>query len=162
MKRICAWCNTEISNTKAEILDYSHGICASCAELLILNFKIPLDVFLHEMNVPVLIVDSKGKIKEANKTAKNFFGEDTFTNIKAGDLLECKNAKLAGGCGNTPNCSGCALRNLIFETYLTGQKLSNMEIQIDRKTEGTYKKLMMNISTEKTGEYVYLIINSLL
>lgn len=161
MKKICAWCSEEIiiSIVEPAVDDVSHGICFSCANQLLKNFKIPLDVFFDELNVPALIIDNKGIIKAGNKSAEDTFSKGNLVDIKGGDLIECKNARLPGGCGNTPGCKGCEFRNIIFETYLTGQKFSNKSIEITNHSEGTFAKLKLNISTQKIGEYVYLIIN---
>lgn len=41
-----------------------------------------------------------------------------------GEVVECENSRLPGGCGKTVHCSGCVLRRTVTDTYNTGRQSS--------------------------------------
>ena len=168
MKRICAWCEKDLTkktdrDSKFGDSVITHGICEDCRFHVIAQLGMQLDEFLDGLPAPVVMVDSGGTVKTANKPARNILHKD-MNEIKGylgGDVFECAYAALPGGCGQTIHCSGCTIRNAVTETYNTGKSLLKIPAYLNRESRDGTDRLDLLISTEKVGEYILLRIDSI-
>ena len=162
MQVICAWCKKVINNTEIEKAfdEVSHGICKDCADKTISELGIPSHFFLDNLDRPILILDSENNVKSGNYLAETLLSKKIFVKSKAGDLLECKNALLPGGCGNTPGCRGCRIKKSITYTYQTGRSLNNVSEVVEKSNNGEINKFLVIFSTEKSGDYVIFRIKN--
>jgi len=110
---------------------------------------------------PVLMVDSGGIVKAANKNGLKLLGKDlpAIENLPGGDVLECPNARLPEGCGHTLHCMTCAVRNIMMDTLAHGHSYIRVPaFQKIRTPEGEQIR-RYTISTEKVGEFILLRID---
>lgn len=83
------------------------------------------DFILRALPLPVAIADAEVRVQAINPAAECFFrapAADAYQQ-KCGDVLRCVNALQAGGCGETPACRACVLRNSVYQA-LDGQSIS--------------------------------------
>lgn len=164
MTRVCAWCKKTMGSTASDFHSaaiITHGICEECAAKFFGKLGVELNAFLDRIGVPVVVVDSKVSVKAANRQArallqKNIPSSDDYM---VGDAFECVHAKLPGGCGNTIHCSGCAIRNLVTDTYQTGMSHLKVPAYLNRETADDCRKVNLLISTEKVAGVVALRID---
>lgn len=166
MRIICAWCNKLIkegSSDKAE--ETSHGMCESCLvafDLVTYSFK-GLQEFLNTLETPVLSSTDDGVILAINEAAARVLGKSTgeVTDQYCGVVISCANADLPGGCGDTPHCSGCAIRNCITHTMETGESLDEVDAYMPMKVDGQNIEMIVPVSTRKSGDVVVLRIGQM-
>ncbi len=141
----------------------THGMCAACAKKLFAEIGGDTESFLNGLGVPVVVVDDRGIIRTANAEALNLLDWESsdLAGYRGGDILRCVNAKLPGGCGNSPNCSGCAVRRAVIETFESGKSSVKTPAMIDRKESGESQETEFVISTEKTAGVVLLRIDEM-
>lgn len=163
MRRICAWCKKELSpredmGTESEI---THGICSVCALKFSRNVPKTVKAMLDIIDEPVLIVDSVGIVKTANKSGLKLLGKDldAVENHLGGDALECSYAKLPEGCGRTEHCSTCAIRNILMDTLTHGRSYKKVPAYQRISTPSGDRIMRFFISTERVGEQILLRID---
>ena len=160
----CAWCNKVIKEDEShsEHPSISHGICPDCAFNLEYN-TIPLQEFINSLDPAVIVVDSDVKIQTANQTALTHL-QKSLSQIKdqlGGDIIECANAALPGGCGKTEKCASCGIRTSVNQTYSTGKPLNDVKFfQYIKGPEGI-KRVTLTLSTKKVGNSVVLRIDGI-
>jgi PAS domain-containing protein len=123
----------------------------------------PLRAFLDGLGVPVLLVDPEGNIKTASRDARKILSKDLpeIEGYRPGEVFECANAMLPGGCGKTSHCSGCAIRRTVTDTFETGKSHEKVKAYLKQETGGARQRLSLLISTEKVGEVVLLRIDEM-
>jgi hypothetical protein len=70
MKRTCAWCKRELSDTTAEYdskMPVSHGMCNECADRVISQVSDAVGEFLESLDAAVFLVDDDVRILAANR-----------------------------------------------------------------------------------------------
>ena len=163
MESICAWCHTVLPATDCQCEGLiTHGMCQECADYFRAVLDHPsLQEFLDRLGVPVLLVDDDVRILLASEMARKLLGKvkGAFEGHHGGDVIECANARLPGGCGKTLHCKGCAIRNSVQETYATGE--SHEKVLAHANVVGTDGPIRTRflISTEKVGQFVLLRID---
>ena len=162
MKRICAWCKKELPTkedyaSKGEI---THGICSFCAIKVTSYAPRTVKTLLNCINEPVLVINSEGIVKTANKSGQKLLSKksEDIENHLGGDVFECSYSNKAGGCGNTVHCKACAIRNIVMDTLSTGQGYKNVPAFQSIDTSDGTKILKFHISTEKVGDSILLRI----
>ena len=164
MKRICAWCRVNLGNNPSSSDDLiTHGICDTCAGHLISQMGTPLQKFLDGLGVPVLVVDGEGTVKTANANARETLGKElsAIEGYPGGNVIECVNASLPAGCGNTIHCKACTIRQTVMETYATGKGRSRVPAYPDIHTSSGPRRLSFQISTEKVQDVVLLRLDDI-
>lgn len=71
---------------------------------------------------PLFVVDEDVRIIEYNVRAERLVGEDRTAVYKqrGGDVLHCiQSERTEGGCGSSPGCKDCIVRNSVRKTYAT-------------------------------------------
>ena len=123
MKQACAWCLRELSPETAEAGPVSHGICPACADRFLSRTPTPLEHFLDDLPVPVMLMDGESTIAFANRQAQILLdlAEDRITGRRGGDVFLCAQAQRHDGCGRSEQCAGCSVRSCVERTYRTGQ-----------------------------------------
>ncbi len=164
MKRVCAWCGEILGYRGGEDGPITHGICKSCAAEMFQaienrNFQSYLDRF-HE---PILLVDSDMQVKTANERACDLLGKDLkfIEDLPGGNVIECEYAYTPEGCGRSIHCQSCAIRHTVQQTHQTNEAyIRQTAFQNIRTNEGT-KKVLLNITTEKSGGIIFLRIDEM-
>jgi len=163
MKRICAWCSKEIlPESVMEEEGVTHGICESCRDYFFSPQGPPtFSGFLDMLSVPVVVVDEEVKVVAANEKARQFLGKSAgeITGKNLGDAIECSYARLPEGCGRSVHCRSCAVRMAVLDTFLTGESHYDVPAYDDLSFYKKDRSIKFLISTEKSGDYVYLRIH---
>lgn len=166
MKRICAWCKTELEVSRASAFDeapienapISHGLCPECAFHVRSSMGMQVQEFLDGLGAPVVLVDEDAKVVCANAQARDMLGKDAsrIDGFKGGEVFECEYAYLPEGCGNTVHCSGCTVRLTVMDTLNTGRSHDRVPAFLNQRNVG---KISLLISTEKVEDAVLLRID---
>ncbi len=83
------------------------------------------DFILRALPLPVAVADAEVRVQAVNPSAECFFrapAADAYQK-KCGDVIRCVNASQPGGCGGTPACRACVLRNSVYQA-LEGQSIT--------------------------------------
>jgi PAS domain-containing protein len=123
----------------------------------------PLRDFLDGFGAPVLLVDSNGNIKTANKAVRQILNKDLpqIEGYKGGDVFECAHATLPGGCGKTVHCSGCAIRKTVMDTLNLGKSHEKVPAYLKQASRDGSQSFRLLISTEKVQDVVLLRIDEI-
>src|SRR5208337_4700388 len=156
MKTICSFCNTVISPGTTQDDPVSHGVCTSCYTSIIAEHKFNIRKFLDMLDAPVFLVDADVNILAANTLAIAAVKKPVAQvrgNI-CGNVIECVNAFFPEGCGKTPFCPDCTVRESVNETYATGYLVTRRPAVITRGNGN--ETLHFLVSTRKDGDIVLL------
>jgi hypothetical protein len=158
MKTICTFCNTVITDGMPEDNRVSHGVCQSCYRTILKNYGFNLQMFLNMLDAPVFLVDADASVLAANTLAIAAVRKpvEMVRGRLCGTVLDCINAFLPEGCGKTPECPDCTIRNCVNETFETGIPIKHRHATIGRKNNGTRETIHLLVSTEKDGKVVLL------
>jgi len=157
----CAMCHGGMSAESIAPRPITGRICRKCVDHFGAPEGVPLLDFLDLLGVPLIVADSDVTVKMANKPLLTLLGKNLrqIKGRRGGDVFECANACLPGGCGKTVHCSGCAIRRAVTETFTTGKSLRNVQAYLNRDTVTQFLQLGLIISTEKVWGVVLLRID---
>jgi hypothetical protein len=125
MKNLCSFCNTVISPGTSPDDPVSHEVCESCYTRIMRTHRFNIRKFLDMLDAPVFLVDADSNVLVANTLAIAAVGKPDSLVRKnfCGNVFECVNSYLPGGCGKTPFYPDCAIRKSVNETYATGKQV---------------------------------------
>jgi PAS domain-containing protein len=135
-------------------------MCEKCVEHFQLQWKgQSFSEYLDNFDFPVLIVDGDGRIAAVNRIMADMLGKTDrqVFGLLGGEAFECKYARLEEGCGQTIHCRTCTVRNLVQETYLTGESF----YQVPAYVEGDENRIEFLISTVKLERSVQVVVEPL-
>lgn len=164
LKKKCAWCGAEMGDTPGSSKTgkpITHGICEPCAAKLWGGVGTRLDEFLATLGVPTLLVDGTGRVDEANQEAMDMVekpGEEVRGRFQ-GEVFDCWNATLPGGCGCSVLCSACVVRRAVLDTYDSGTSLLGVPVVLKVRENGKGKELKFALTTEKVGDRVLVRVH---
>lgn len=163
MKLVCAWCQKLLVDDTSGDTRISHGICEDCLRKALGDTAISLSDFLNGLEFPVLVTDQDMGVVEANHAAGKILGKPAsrMKHTSAGVAIECYYAGLPDGCGKTPQCRGCALRQNITDTYADGQPRYGRYAQLQIVAGNSPKMVQFHFSTQKVGELVMFAIEEI-
>lgn len=162
---VCAWCGRDLEGGGSAVGEQavSHGMCPSCADLLSAELGVSLERFLGGLDVPVFVVDvaGGGRVIMSSEEGRALVGKDEagLRDELLGDVFECANAALPGGCGRTVHCSGCTIRNSVEHSWATGEALERVPATLKPGGAGAPPKVALEISTERVDDKVLLRIH---
>lgn len=164
MKKVCAWCRTELESISVDCeqkFPITHGICETCAGNLLAQMGRPLLDFLDSLEVPVLLIESGPLVCTGNRQARELLGKQLsqIEGHRGGEVIECAYAKLPEGCGNTVHCKSCTIRLTVLETFATGRSFVRIPAYPDIQTMSGTKTMRFLITTEKAGDFVLLQVD---
>lgn len=165
VERVCAWCTKSLGKVDCDPdprYPITHGICESCSRrVLEAGAGVPLQDFLDGIDVPILLISDDLRVTLANRRAREALGREfpVYAEVKAGDAIECVNARAPGGCGSTPACGGCAIRAAVRATYETGRPCAGVRAEPTVRRGAGAVKLSLKVTTEKVGDCVMLSLD---
>jgi len=108
--------------------------------------------------IPTFIVDEDLHILELNHAAADLLGPDATLafNRKAGEALKCIHS-FEGGCGKSPHCKDCAIRNTVGES-LRGPAIRRKPFSITLREAAGDKRLDMTVTASRLPERRSLLI----
>jgi PAS domain-containing protein len=83
-----------------------------------------LEQIFNTIPLPIFLVDGDVRIYQVNKAASAILGdpERTFYKKRGGEVLHCLHAsETPEGCGHTPSCNDCVIRNSVTEAVRGGE-----------------------------------------
>jgi PAS domain-containing protein len=164
VKTVCAWCHSELTPDDGSGGSVSHGVCTECLAFLRANRPgRTLRSFLDSLPVPVLALDSEGRVSVSNSAARRALGRVSAEEVEGrlgGDALECAYARLPGGCGQTLHCKACTIRGSVMHTHATGESLDRLTAHQELGGVGEPRRRAFLIATEKRGDVVLLRIDA--
>jgi hypothetical protein len=158
MRKICSFCKTVLDPGTSPDEPVSHGICRSCYEKILAEHHFDTRKYLDMLGAPVFLVDNDANVLAANSLAISFV-KKPFARVRGGicgKVLDCVNASLPNGCGKTPSCPDCTIRNAVTGTYATGNPVTGKPAVICRNATGKTEDLHVKVSTRKDGDVVLL------
>jgi len=181
MKRVCAWCGTELDGKVSRDdsdQPITHGICEACSTNLWGEVGTPLHTFLESLGIPTLLVTGAvvvdGALGEegvvgvagaivvdgANEKALEMLGksQDAVGGKPTGQVFDCINADLPGGCGRTVHCSACTLRNVVTQTFTLGEGQIRVPVALEVRLGGSTEEKLFLVTTEKMADRVLVRI----
>jgi len=165
LKRICAWCGADLDPEGIGTIEggpITHGICRPCMANLLGEVGTPLQEFLESLEVPILLVSGNLEVEALNPDAIPWVQEEfeRVEGLLGGEVFQCANAQLPGGCGRTRNCSACSIRNSVEHTHATGEALEGVPATLNTVSADAEEAFDLRVSTEKVGDRVLLRIEA--
>ena len=163
MKQVCIYCGCHLGSvetTDGDPTPISHGVCSICFPTLMKGMGQPLTDFLDALPGPIYVVDADCRIVGANTLGVQQLSKDlsAIEGRLAGEVFECKCARLPGGCGRTLHCKTCTIRRTVTETAETGKSCLRVPAFIDLADISKDMTIRFLISTEKVNHVVLLRI----
>jgi hypothetical protein len=163
LKQVCIYCGCSLGSletTEGDPSLISHGVCSICFPTFMRGMGQPLTEFLDALPGPIYVVDAECRIVGANTLGLQQVSKDlsTIQGQLAGEVFECKCARLPGGCGRTLHCKTCTIRRTVTKTALTGESCLRVPAFIDLADISKDMTVRFLISTEKVNAAVLLRI----
>ena len=124
-------------------------------------------VLFDAMPLPVFVVDNDINILEYNAAAARLLveGWQTRKHRRGGDVLECLHATgSSGGCGCSPACSSCGLREAV-NAASRGQPVTRQWAVMELNRKGKPAKVNLRVScqpfTYRKSAFVLLVLEGL-
>ncbi|MDA8100984.1 MAG: PAS domain-containing protein [Nitrospiraceae bacterium] len=164
MRRVCAWCRTDMGRAEGNKLpdsEISHGICPACVDNFAFQQGVSLEQFLDSLAMPVFVVDGDVIVKAVNKAGCAALGKRPGEMLErlGGNVFECAHARLPEGCGRTIHCSGCAIRRAVTKTFITGEPQCDIPATLTRNDADDRSAVALVITTVKHGDAVLLRVD---
>ena len=164
IKQICLYCNSELGSLEKEKVDteeISHGICPDCFPSFVAGTGTLFSDFLDALPAPVFVFGPDGRAAGANARGRALAGKDQaeLRQRPIGEVFQCANADLPGGCGETIHCKSCTIRNAILETARSGAPCLRVPAYMDLGDQIERRSVRFLISTRLAGEVVLLRID---
>lgn len=161
MRRVCAWCNTEMTPVKSSKKDsglVTHSICSECADNLDFQLGVSLKRYLDSLMIPVIALDGNGQLIGINSAASAASGKAADSQLLAWPekIYECAHARLPQGCRTAVHCSGCAIRFAVADTYNTGASTKDMPAHLNHCSADLNERVELLISTDRINNVVFL------
>ena len=103
------------------------------AERAVRRSQAELSGILENAPIMLLLVDEKGRVRRANRTAVELVGwrKEQILGLPIGEALRCESSRGGGaGCGEGPNCRTCLLRKGINASFQLGRDSHRMEAKL--------------------------------
>jgi PAS domain S-box-containing protein len=127
-----------------------------------------LQTIFDVVNVGLLLLDQSGVVKRVNDTVSKWVGKDRVLALgnQPGDIVGCIHALAdIGGCGRTPYCGVCGIRQTFESVLRSGQPLHNVEAPATLIIDGKEVNLWLEISADPLmlddGPHVILALNNI-
>ncbi len=164
MNSICAWCGRTLADAPDPGSDgrwITHGICDECRDTLLGTMGIPLGEYLDSLPEPILLVDGKARVLDANAALRSSTREPGALppGRLLGEVFECVHSAEPGGCGRTIHCSGCTIRRTVTDTFETGEGHLRVPATLTLSATGEPAPVQLLITTEKAGDHVLLRVD---
>lgn len=112
--------------------------------------KNELHVMIENVPMAIFLVDKERKVRRSNVPATNLAGvkNNSLTGLRAGEALRCFNHfHNAKGCGFSPVCKDCLIRNTINKTFKKKRGFKRVEVKMNIKRSGKKEELTLLMST---------------
>ena len=123
-------------------------------------------VLFDAMPMPVFVVDQDVSILEYNAAAAELVGPDKRKVVGrlGGEVLHCIHAETAEGCGRTPACESCVVRQSVRAAF-QGQHTTRQWARMARQDDGKRGTVTLRVSchpfTYERHSFALLILEGL-
>jgi PAS domain S-box-containing protein len=110
-----------------------------------------LQAVFDVVNVGMLLIDEQGVVKRVNNTVSRWVGRDVLDvhGGQPGDIIGCIHAVGdPAGCGQTPHCNTCPIRNAFNSVLLSGQPVHDVETATTLSVDGAEVGLWLEVSAD--------------
>jgi PAS domain-containing protein len=164
IKKVCSRCKRELMAPAKQsgVRVISQAICRECWNQIWADRLQSSREIVDSFDSPVLLLDNNLRIQAANDPAQKILGRPLadIKNFLPGDAMECINARLPSGCGQTMHCQACALRRALEMTMTTGTGVEKSPaFQDTYQGDGSVLRHFYYISTEKIEDFILLRID---
>ena len=164
MRRVCGWCKDDLDPELVHEADVpvTHGICSSCALKITTGTSRSAREMLDLVDEPVFLLGEDGVLHAVNRSGCRLVGKDadSIADQLLGDVFECVNAGLPGGCGASIHCSMCTMRTTLLETLKTGKGTSSLPATKNINAPDGEREVHFLISTEKVDGKILMRIEA--
>ena len=157
----CIYCQKqyEINPNLDKDRPITQVFCNDCYKNLIEGSS-KIDI-INKISSSVIIFDQTGTIKLVNEKLLEQV-QKSYTEIigsVGGEIIDCTYANQGNGCGNSPNCDQCVVKQFLTRTVETGKSFAGVKgHQISKTTKGLMQNDFM-FAMEKIGNLVLLRID---
>ena len=140
----------------------THGVCASCANVLVSEVPISLQSHLNDLHAPVLAVAGEGAVSLANTEALQLVEEsqEEISHPLDGEVFRCIQAKAAEGCSRTIHFYRCVIRNCVIRTDETVEPQVMVPVTLTQGDPDDFSPVTLTVTSAKRGDFVRLMIHS--
>jgi PAS domain S-box-containing protein len=110
-----------------------------------------LQAIFDAVNVGMLLIDENGAVRRVNNAVSRWLGKDIdgLIGTQPGELVGCIHALAEPtGCGHTPYCSSCPIRNTFESVFRTGEFLHDIETEARISNNGHSMGLWLEASAD--------------
>ncbi len=110
-----------------------------------------LQAVFDSVNVGMLLINEDGEVNQVNNTVARWACKEISecSSLQPGDLLGCIYALGdAAGCGQTPHCNSCSIRNTFEAALRTGQPVHDVEAEATLSIGGKQIRLWLEASAD--------------
>lgn len=111
------------------------------------NLRAVFDV----VNVGMLVIAEDGAVKQVNDTLSRWVRKDVLAweGGQPGDFVGCVHALAdPAGCGHSPHCASCPIRNTFASVLQTGQPIHDVEAEAILLVDGSKVPLWLEVSAD--------------
>jgi PAS domain S-box-containing protein len=140
----------ELDSLEALALSTTEALHRKRAEEALRRSEEQLDTIYQDAPLVMLLVDSGGRIRKANRFAERFTGvaEADMVGHCGGEAMRCLNAlEDPRGCGFGPHCQTCTLRRTVLDTMATGNSHQQVEASLPLAAAGKNQEVTFLLST---------------
>jgi len=138
------------------------------AEVTIGASQTGLDVLFDSAPVPMLLLDSYGRLCRSNGAAQDALTglDDGSAGLNLGVALRCVHAaEHSGGCGAAASCRACSLHGLVTHTIETGRTHRQVEVKVavrrGRKQRDCHLLLSTAVSDLPEGRRIFVCLEDI-
>ena len=110
-----------------------------------------LQAVFDVVNVAMLVIDEDGVVTRVNDTVSRWLGRDLSAcgDKQPGDLIGCVHALTdPAGCGRTPHCNICPIRNAFQSVLRSAQPVRDVETEAVLSVGGSEVRLCLEVSAD--------------
>jgi hypothetical protein len=134
-------------------------LCPDCGDHFLAEYGgLSLGEYLDRFEEPMMVLNGDLRVVACNKKGR---GEVDASGIRAygllnGDFMDCRNAALGAGCGQSVHCPQCAIRGSVTATLRTGKPMEKVSAFFTSSHQGETFTREWSLSTRKVGETVHV------
>lgn len=127
--------------------------------------KVDLETVIENLPVAIIVFDGERRILLANKTAVTYAGKtkQEFFGLHGGEAFGCVNSDLVPeGCGFSPVCEFCKVRNTVLDTLKDQNERSGVETAVTFLDKGQrYLRISTTYLELRSGGCVILAMEDI-
>ena len=155
---VCVRCQKTMRAGSTAGVNPAHGICDDCVRQITTGGA--FDGALASLPVPVVVTNEDLLILGANPAAESLLGksDSQMINLKAGAAIDCRYARLNGGCGTTEHCRSCTVRHSVGATYADGKPRYGVVAHQELMSGELRRTVQVRFSTAKLKSLLLVLI----